>query len=404
MTTETAWRADTTGVWHAGRNLREADRARWVDSLEAFETNQRAKGAAESTIRRRVKHVRAFAVHADKSPWHVTFEDTASWLQGLDVAENTRLSMRDSLRSFYRWAAASGRVEADPTWEDPHRAKRLPVPDSWQAHLVPYERHLQARGVAPHSVRSFMEQLRNFARENASFDPMKITVDDLYEWMAGKQWARETRRARKVALRGFYGWAVDTGRREDDPTAKLPKVRSGEPVARPATDSEYEAALRAAEGKWRLALRLAAELGLRREEVARIHSADIVQRDDDRWWLTVHGKGSKTRVLPLPEALALTLRTMPEGYVFPGQIVEKQRHSGLGHVSPRWMGKRVKELLPEGVTMHSLRHRFATRVYNHNRDVFTVQKLLGHASAATTQRYVQVSDERMRALVEAVNP
>jgi len=51
--------------------------------------------------------------------------------------------------------------------------------------------------------------------------------------------------------------------------------------------------------------------------------------------------------------------------------------------------------------MHALRHAFATRTYNVNRDVFAVQQLLGHSSAATTQRYVQVSDDSLRALVEA---
>jgi site-specific recombinase XerD len=52
--------------------------------------------------------------------------------------------------------------------------------------------------------------------------------------------------------------------------------------------------------------------------------------------------------------------------------------------------------------MHALRHRFATKAYNIDRDVFTVQQLLGHASPETTQRYVQVSDINMRRLVEAV--
>ncbi|WP_292702628.1 tyrosine-type recombinase/integrase, partial [Microbacterium sp. 69-10] len=61
----------------------------------------------------------------------------------------------------------------------------------------------------------------------------------------------------------------------------------------------------------------------------------------------------------------------------------------------------VSRLLPPGVTMHALRHAFATRTYNVNRDVFAVQQLLGHSSAATTQRYVQVSDDSLRALVEA---
>ncbi len=178
-------------------------------------------------------------------------------------------------------------------------------------------------------------------------------------------------------------------------------MRAGDPVARPATEEDLSAALAGADDeRWRLAIRISAELGLRRGEVAQIHSADIVTGSDGDW-LTVHGKGSKLRRVPLSQSLALTLRTLPVGYVFPGRIVERQRHTvTAGHISARYLGKKISELLPPGVTMHALRHRFATRAYNVNRDVFTVQRLLGHASAATTQRYVQVSDERMRALVE----
>lgn len=51
--------------------------------------------------------------------------------------------------------------------------------------------------------------------------------------------------------------------------------------------------------------------------------------------------------------------------------------------------------------MHALRHRFATRVYNVDRDVFAVQILLGHSSPATTQRYVQINDTALRRLVTA---
>ncbi|WP_404433154.1 site-specific integrase [Microbacterium lacus] len=396
---------DTSGMWHAGGRLDDEMRRKWLDALNSFEVAQRAKKAQPATVARRVRHVRKFASEVALSPWHVTAEDVQGWLERLDVADSTRLSMRDSLRAFYRWAHVSGRMLSDPTECVSYRAVRLPVPTSWEQPLTAYERHLWAKGSASTTVRAHMEQMRSFARENASLDPFAVRIDDLYEWMAGKRWARETRRARKVTLRGFYTWAVETDRIDANPTDKLPKIRSTDPIARPASDDEYEAAMRMADDRGKIALRLSAELGLRRAEVARVHSADLERHAEQGTWLTVHGKGAKIRRVPVPESLALTLRTLPEGYVFPGQIVERQSHAAqTGHISPRYLGKLIAQLLPAGVTMHALRHRFATRAYNVNRDVFTVQRLLGHASAATTQRYVQVSDDGMRALVEAVNP
>lgn len=400
-----SWRADTSGMWHAGRVLAEDERVLWLSALEDFTRAQRAKGIQPATVRQRVKHVRAFAIAVKLPPWHVTADDVLLWAQALTGAAATRSAMRSSVRAFYRWAKEAQRIVGDPTVEVSHRGIRKPVPPQWERPLTAYERYLWAQGTAPSSVRAYLETLRTFARESKHLEPFAVTQDDLYEWMAGKRWARETRRGKKATVRGFYRWAVATERMQADPTEHMPVVRAGDPVARPATDAEYAAALAAArDPRWKLALRLAAELGLRRAEVARVHSADIVRRDDGSRWLIVHGKGSKVRRVPLPDGLHAALSALPAGYVFPGQMIERHAHAGTqGHLSPRYLGKRLAELLPADVTMHMLRHRFATKAYNVDRDVFTVQRLLGHASPATTQRYVQVADERMRALVEAVS-
>lgn len=140
-------------------------------------------------------------------------------------------------------------------------------------------------------------------------------------------------------------------------------------------------------------LRLAAEVGMRRAEVAVGHSRDIFE-DLGGHSLTAHGKGGKARDLPLPPGLAAQLMALPAGYFFPG--------SDAGHLSPRWVGKLVTLLLPDDLTMHTLRHRFATRAYAVDKDVFVVQELLGHASPATTRRYVQVPREGLRRTVLAV--
>lgn len=98
-------------------------------------------------------------------------------------------------------------------------------------------------------------------------------------------------------------------------------------------------------------------------------------------------------MLPLPHDLAAELRGLPAGYAFPGN----------DHLSPRWVGKLVADAMPDAWTMHSLRHRFATRAYAVDRDVFAVQELLGHASPTTTRAYVLVDRKRLRATVDRAN-
>ena len=138
-------------------------------------------------------------------------------------------------------------------------------------------------------------------------------------------------------------------------------------------------------------VRLAAEIGLRRGEVARVHSRDL-SRDLVGWSLLVHGKGSKTRIIPLTHSLAEALLALPYGYVFPGR--------DQGHLSPQYVGKLVGAALPPGVTMHSLRHAFASRGFARTRNLVAVQRALGHASPETTIRYIMLPEEDVREVVE----
>lgn len=145
-----------------------------------------------------------------------------------------------------------------------------------------------------------------------------------------------------------------------------------------------------------LMLRLATEVGLRRCEVARVHTRDLLDGIDGAQ-LLVHGKGGKDRLLPiaddLAEQLALgaeghTAGAQCEGWLFPGD--------DEGHLSPRWVGRLCGNAMPGVWTMHKLRHRFATKAYRGTRNLRAVQTLLGHASVATTERYTAVDDSELR--------
>lgn len=379
----------------AERSRRYGIDDRWADAIEGFENAQIAAKMAQATMRNRLQRVRRFAATIDLDPWHVEEDDYGAWIARQEVSDAQRASLRDALRAFYRWAHRAGRIAVDPTAELDRRGIRLGVPPAWEPEIRAWRRWLIGSGATTATVRTRTEHLEQLARAHRSAEPYALTADDVFDYMAGHRWARETRRAHRATVRGFYGWAVASGRTGQNPAELMPRVKAGEPVRVPATDAEYQAALSAAtDERWRLALRLACELGMRRSEVAQVHASDM--RDDATGypWLTVHGKGGKVRRLPVPDNLAAAIYRAGDGYLFPS--------SSGGYITPRHIGKRVSRLLPPGVTMHALRHAFATRTYNVNRDVFAVQRLLGHASAATTQRYVQVSDDSMRALVEAV--
>jgi site-specific recombinase XerD len=373
-----------------------SDDQRWQDAIELWVRSMRGNKLAAGTVELREKHLKRFAAESKLTPWELTHEDIRGWLDNLErsTSRGTAATHRTSIRAFYLWAFQNGRAFVNPAAEPSRRAVRLDVPDAWAPELATYRQYLRAIGRTERTVADRVDHMRRFARENASLLPFETTLDDLIDWLGTKRWSKESRRKYCSSLRSFYRWAVDTERVLRSPADRLPAVRAGLPKPRPASEKEYSAALASAAPRERLALQLAAELGLRRAEVVSIHSRDITG-NHDVWSLTVHGKGNKERTLPLPFALATALRSRPTGYLFPGQFD--------GHMSPRWMGKLISQLLPEGVTMHALRHRFATRAYSVDRDVFSVQQLLGHSSPATTQRYVLVSDDSLRRLVNAVS-
>lgn len=268
----------------------------------------------------------------------------------------------------------------------------MTVPVAWVPAIEDFAAALRAGGAPKTTVATRLSHVRRVARVFGG-SPWDVAPDALVQWAGRQDWAAETRRSYRASLRAFWSWAVVSQRTSCNAAAALPTVKPSPPRPRPAPEIVYREALARADTRAHLILRLAAEAGLRRAEVAQCHRRDVVD-DLAGHSLVVHGKGGRQRVVPLSAALAAELRGFcPRGYVFPG--------NDGGHLSPRWVGKLVTQLLPGAHTMHALRHRFATRAYAVDRDVFAVQELLGHASADTTRRYVALPGDSLRRTVEA---
>lgn len=259
--------------------------------------------------------------------------------------------------------------------------------------LAAWTEALRSAGRPATTIRTRTQHIRQLAQAFPGRSPWSLATSDLLAWCATQDWLPETRHSVRSSLRGFYSWAHGTGLVEADPSLGLPAVRRTPPRPHPCPDDVLLSIIAAAPPRERLMLRLAASCGLRRAEVAQVHTRDIV-RDAIGYSILVRGKGGRARTVPLPDSLAAEMLSHGDGWVFPGAVD--------GHLSPQHVGDLVAALLPPGWSMHSLRHRFATAAYSVDRDLLTVQQLLGHASPVTTQRYVLVPGESLRSTVIAV--
>jgi len=260
--------------------------------------------------------------------------------------------------------------------------------------LDDYVSWLQAWGASSGTIRLRIAHLSRFSAHASLFN---ATEDDIVSWLMQPGWKPQTRASYRSTLKSFYGWMVKTGRREDDPTANTRPIRTPHQVQPVATKQALDAALAAASDQDRLALLLAGYAGLRRAEIASLHSADI--RQDHI--VVMKGKGGKQRKVPIhdrlrPELMAAQARG---GYVFPGAVSWEP-------VSADAMGRRLARAMNSketGLTAHSLRRFFGTEVYRNSKDIRAVQVLLGHSSLATTQSYVGFSDEDLTAAVATLS-
>ena len=145
--------------------------------------------------------------------------------------------------------------------------------------------------------------------------------------------------------------------------------------------------------------------GLRISEVCGLRIVDI---DSQRRRIHVRsGKGKKDRYVMLGESLLALLRqyyqkVRPQGeYLFPGQKPQR-------HITPTAVRQVLRKVIRETglskkVTMHTLRHCFATHLMEAGTDIRILQVLLGHSTILTTLRYTHISDRLVQKLVSPLD-
>lgn len=146
------------------------------------------------------------------------------------------------------------------------------------------------------------------------------------------------------------------------------------------------------------ALVLEGNLGLRISDIIKLRPCDIV-RDGDRYRLeVVEQKTGKRRVFTVP----LLIQQYIENYCLRNGV---RRNDLIFPITERAVQKQLRIVCDylgfEGISTHSFRKWYATEIYNANGfDIALVQRLLQHASASTTQRYIGIEPQRIEQAIQ----
>lgn len=153
--------------------------------------------------------------------------------------------------------------------------------------------------------------------------------------------------------------------------------------------------------------------GLRLSELAGINRADL---DLVSQQLKVRGKGRKERIVPVGDHAQLALRNYESkrdeltrslgGKVDRTAYFLSRTGTRIGVRAVQLMVTKFMHEIDEdaGLSVHSLRHTFATHLLDAGADLRAVQELLGHASIATTQIYTHTSVERLKQVYAKSHP
>lgn len=148
-------------------------------------------------------------------------------------------------------------------------------------------------------------------------------------------------------------------------------------------------------------VQFALETGLRQSEQFKARWEWV---DMERGILTIpHSKSGRTRHIPLSEGALSILKAsrswIDSPYLFPSPVTPNQPRNG-DDFARRIFGEALKRGKIEGVTWHTLRHTFASRLVMAGVDIRTVQELMGHSTITMTMRYAHLSPNHLR---DAVN-
>ena len=279
------------------------------------------------------------------------------------------------------------------------------------------------RGASQNTVENYQRDLEQFLTIVAVSDMAKVTDNDVYQYvqtLSRMNYAPKSIARKISALKEFFKFLFSEKEIKENPTAYLLAPKQEKPLPKFLSENELKSLINTALSKEGIhARRLAVMLilmsacGLRVSELVGLPENCI---NFDKKEILVKGKGSKERLIPISdEAIEAVLdySTYRDNFIRGGRKsiwLFPSLTSSSGHMTREAFFMALKELAaeagisPQKLSPHVLRHTFATRLLNHDADLRSVQKMLGHEDISTTEIYTHITSEKLIDTVKRLHP
>lgn len=286
------------------------------------------------------------------------------------------------------------------------------------------------RQASPRTVEAYASDLAQFteylAAQGLGRDPAPAAVDRLtirsyLGFMHDYKYARRTIARKLACLRSFFRFVCEEGVLAVSPLVGVSTPRLERRLPSFMTVNEVDQLLDQPDDGSEAGLRDLALLetlyatGIRASELVGMNTSSISL---DEGYVLVRGKGQKERLVPLGSVAVrvlsrylTTVRPALASRSFRSRADEQALFLNLrgGRLTDRSVRRILEQYLnrlalQRHVTVHTIRHSFATHLLEGGADLRSVQELLGHASVSTTQVYTHITGERIRSVYSRAHP
>jgi integrase/recombinase XerD len=320
----------------------------------------------------------------------VYFEKNTEWIARIKKLDGVRWSV--TLKAWHLPDTTENRTK----FKLPMPELRLPSPEGME-HLSHFARYMTAKRYSDNTLRTYTEALKSFlvffrakpVGEITNQDVMDYNNDFILKNKLSASYQNQIINAIKLYFATVKDKRLELDRIERPiREKKLPNVLSKE---------EVKMILEAPGNiKHRTMLALIYSCGLRRSELLGLKPADI---DSKRGLIIVRqAKGNKDRIVPLSPKVLVMLREYyvafkPTLWLFEGQAGGPYDERSLSNVLKHAL---AKTNIKKPVSLHWLRHSYATHLLENGTDLRHIQEILGHNSSRTTEIYTHVSTKSIK--------